>query len=365
MKKNLINFFIVLLSIIFLELLFQGIILFKEKKFSILVKFFFNPKFISKIYHEYAIKWDYINDRMVPGNYSNNNIEYMVNSKGFRGKEFSFFKNKKRIIAFGGSTTLGLESADNLTYPSQLEQLLNKDKNNYEVINMGFAGKSLNFIKQLFFVEAYKYDPDIIIIYTNRNSIMYDGAYADPKLNKNELLKVNYFLQENIMTYRFMFKVYKRSSNLFLNKIYLKSPISDKGISKKYLLSGYKDSLLEIINFSKKKNIKVILVKFAYYFNSELISDIDNYTAEDLVKKYENDYFIKKYNLDETVNFWAVMGGILNKNLEELGDHENVIIVDPVKELLKTNSNFTDYIHLTSQGNSILAQKIFKEINKK
>ena len=162
-----------------------------------------------------------------------------------------------------------------------------------------------------------------------------------------------------------MFKVYKRSSNLFLNKIYLKSPISDKGISKKYLLSGYKDSLLEIINFSKKKNIKVILVKFAYYFNSELISDIDNYTAEDLVKKYENDYFIKKYNLDETVNFWAVMGGILNKNLEELGDHENVIIVDPVKELLKTNSNFTDYIHLTSQGNSILAQKIFKEINKK
>ena len=40
---------------------------------------------------------------------------------------------------------------------------------------MGFSSKSLNYIKDLLFTEAYKYNPDIIIIYSNRNSIMYDG----------------------------------------------------------------------------------------------------------------------------------------------------------------------------------------------
>lgn len=368
MKKNFINVITVAFSIIFLELISQGIILTKEKKYSLFFKFFFNSNLIDsdRAYLEYKIKWDYKNNKMLPGVYKNKTIKYSINSKGFRGKEFNFNKDKKkRIIAFGGSTTLGLESPDALTYPSQLEYLLNKNKNNYEVINMGFSGKSLNFIKQLFFIEAHKYEPDIIIIYNNRNSIMYDSAYVDPKFENNNFLKINYFLQENIMTYRLVFKIYKRSSNLFLNSNYLKSPISNKGVSKEYLLNGYSNSLLEIINFSKKKNIKVILVKYAYMLDSNLISEINNFTPEELIEKYINSYFLKKYKVNKTDLFWAVMGTILNKKLEELKNQNNVVVVDPTQKLLKLKSNFTDFIHLTPAGNLVLAEEIFKEINKR
>ena len=57
-------------------------------------------------------------------------------------------------ISFGGSTTMGMESPDNLTYPAQLEKLLRKNNYDAEVLNFGFSSKSLNFIRELFFLEA-------------------------------------------------------------------------------------------------------------------------------------------------------------------------------------------------------------------
>ena len=209
------SFFIVIVFL-FIELIAQSIILlFGEKKYSLLIKPFSNQ--ISKVTTDYKIFWDYKNNKMLPGRYeTKEGITYNINSKGFRGKEFKKIKEKKRIIAFGGSTTIGVESPDDMTYPAQLEKILNKNNLNYEVINMGFGSKSLNFIKSLFFNEAFKYEPDIILIYSNRNSIMYDGAYIDPQKFDNRLINANYYLQENIMTYRLMFKTYKRFLNLNL-----------------------------------------------------------------------------------------------------------------------------------------------------
>ena len=152
-------------------------------------------------------------------------IKYTINSKGFRGKEFNIKKDKVRIIAFGGSTTIGLESSDEETYPSQLEKFLNKkNKENYEVLNMGFGSKSLNYIKDLFFSEAYKYEPDIIIIYSNRNSLMYDGGKIDPTFEGNRIIKVNYFLQQNVMTYKLLFKIYKKILNLSIQSNFFATP---------------------------------------------------------------------------------------------------------------------------------------------
>ena len=62
MKKNFINVITVAFSIIFLELISQGIILTKEKKYSLFFKFFFNSNLLDsdRAYLEYKIKWDYI-----------------------------------------------------------------------------------------------------------------------------------------------------------------------------------------------------------------------------------------------------------------------------------------------------------------
>jgi len=355
----------IILPLILIEIISQSIFIYNGKsKYSIILKPFSNQ--IAKKTTNHLINWDYSTNKMKPGVYTHTSRErkrtnYTINSKGFRGREFDIKKNKIRVLVFGGSTVVGLESPDDKTYPYQLEQMLNKFKNNYEVINMGFGSKSLNFIKELLFTEAYKYQPDIIVIYSNRNSIMYDGAHIDRRIKQINLLQLNYFLQENIMTYRLMRKIYKKI--LHLNSDNLKSPHHEKGVSEEYLINGYKNSILEIVNFVKNKNIKVVLVKQPHnYFTRNILDEVNKFSTNELIEKYKKDYFLKKFNLDEIKNFWIVLGTIINKNLDYFNKFENVIVVDPINKLTSSNLNFTDTIHLSPTGNYVLANEIAKSI---
>ena len=351
----------IILPLILIEIISQSIFIYNGKnKYSIILKPFSNQ--IAKKTTNHLINWDYSTNKMKPGVYTHTSGEwkgtnYTINSKGFRGREFDIKKNKIRVLVFGGSAVVGLESPDDKTYPYQLEQMLNKFKNNYEVINMGFGSKSLNFIKELLFTEAYKYQPDIIVIYSNRNSIMYDGAHIDRRIKQTNLLQLNYFLQENIMTYRLMCKIYKRI--LSLNSDYLKAPFHGKGINVEYLINDYKNSILEIVNFAKNKNIKTILVKQAYFVTPDIIDQINKYSVNELIEKYKKDYFLKKFDLDEEVNFWSVLGTIINKNLDYFKKFDNVKIVDPIQKLTSTDLNFFDMLHLTPDGNYVLASEVF------
>ena len=360
--KIIYNTFLIIIPLILIEIISQSVFIFNGKiKYSIIFKPFSNQ--VSKITTNYLINWDYSTNKMKPGIYTTDKgITYTINSKGFRGKEFDIKKNKTRVLVFGGSTTIGLESPDDKTYPYQLEKILNKFKDNYEVINMGFGSKSLRFIKELLFTEAYKYQPDIIVIHSNRNSIMYNGSYANPlftptsSFKQTNLIKLNYFLQENIMTYRLMRKIYKRILNL--NSDNLKSPYHEKGVSEEYLVNGYKNSILEIVNFVINKNIKVILVKQPHnFFTRNILDEVNKFSTNELIEKYKKDYFLKKFNLDKIKNFWIVLGTIINKNLDYFNKFENVIIVDPINKLTSTNLNFTDVIHLTPVGNYVLASE--------
>jgi lysophospholipase L1-like esterase len=361
--KLIYNAFLIIIPLILIEIISQSVFILNEKsKYSIIFKPVSNQ--ISKISTNYLINWDYSTNKMKPGVYTTDKgITYTINSKGFRGKEFDIKKNKIRVLAFGGSTTIGIESPDDKTYPSQLEEILNKFKDNYEVVNMGFGSKSLRFIKELLFTEAYKYQPDIIVIYSNRNAIMYNGSYSysnQPSKQIN-LIKLRYFLQENIMTYRLMRKIYKRILNL--NSDNLKSPHHEKGISEEYLINGYKNSILEIVNFSKNKNIKVILVKQPHiFFTRNILDEVNKFSVNELIEKYKKGFFLKKLNLDEIKNFWIVLGTIINKNLDYFNKFENVIIVDPINKLTSTNLNFTDNLHLTPVGNYVLASEIARSI---
>ena len=358
------NFFLILIPIFLIELISQLIFLnIGEKRYSVLFKPFTNEieKKVDTV--EYEVDWDYKNNKMTPGEFKHNNINYIINSKGFRGKEFKVTKEKIRLLAFGGSTTIGLESPEDKTYPYLLEALLNSSGKKFEVINMGFGSKSLNFIKSLYVNEALKYNPDIITIYSNRNSIMYDGSYSKKKINI-KLLAITSYLQENIMTYRLMLKIYNRVNNqIYSNNDNLKSPFHKKGISKDYLINGYKNTLLEIIELSKENNVRVVLIKQAYLLSPKLQEKIGSFSIEELIKLFEKNYFIETYDISHEENFWLVLGSILNKNLDYLERYENVVVVDPINNLIENKNNFVDYLHLSTEGNAVLANEIYKKIN--
>ena len=137
-----------------------------------------------------GVKLNKFTNKMQPGIYIVDNVEYKINSKGFRGEEFTVNNNKNcRIISFGGSITLGFDEA----YPHILGKKLKNLGIDCESLNFGMTSKGLNYIENLIINEAIKYSPNIITIMTNRNATMYDSygsssVAPDVILNNFEVL---------------------------------------------------------------------------------------------------------------------------------------------------------------------------------
>jgi len=195
---------------------------------------------------------------------------------------------------------------------------------------------------------------------------MYDSVGTKIKIDEikfPKLQKINLYLINNIMSYRLMFKVYRKilSSNIDTNKII--SPYDEKIEHNIYYFTHqYFDTLKQIVNYAEKFKIKVVLIKQAVYFNPEIQSNIQSKSLEELITILQTLREKDFYGLDYKESFWIITIAILNKNLEKFSKHENIILVDPIQNLLSNKNNFEDYLHLTVKGNKILAESIFKAL---
>lgn len=120
-----------------------------------------------------------------------NNIQ-QINSEGYRNGNKEFGKKEKdkiRIIAIGGSTTFGwLIKNWQQTWPSQLEEILNKQFNGkVEVVNAGLpAGMSSESLVAFILKDKYL-EPDIVIFHNGGNDLaplLHDKYYPDYRYNR-------------------------------------------------------------------------------------------------------------------------------------------------------------------------------------
>lgn len=369
LKKIFINFFLIFTPLLILEIFSSVVIYLKEKKIGILFSML-NMK--ADYQTNYEINWDKNLNKIVPGRYKTKLkddliIEYTINSKGFRDKEFSTSKDSDfRIISFGGSTTMGLESPDDLTYPKQLEKEFKKNKLDVEVLNFGLSSKSLNFISELFFLEGINYKPDFITIYSARNSIMYDSIGTKIKKKKikfHNLQKINLYLINNFMFYRLISKIYNKIISYTISSEKILSPY-DKKVDHNiyYFETQYLETLKQIINFAQIHGIKVVLIKQAIYIDPSIQKIIKTKSLDELLYLLKNIRKEPEYKLSYENIFWILTISILNKQLDKLKNIENVIIVDPRESLIRNKKNFVDYLHLSPQGNKTLASEIYFKI---
>ena len=310
------------------------------------------------------------------GEYNFNNIKHFVNKFGFIGKEVEL-ENKSgcRLIALGGSTTAGVETQD--PYPKILENLFNQNQLNCEVLNFGFSGKALNSLEKILVKEALKFNPNIVMIMSNRNSTMYDSyttsAVATDIINSKFdlfLYELKNFLFLEVMTYRFLSLTYNQAISFLLddeNKII--SPFNPKNFhSIKYFQNGYKDQILRINSYCQEKGMKLVLIKQAFFIDTDMQKIINSLSKEDIINKLINYNNEKDYS-NKTDLFWMYTNAILNKNLDEIvAEHENITLVDPTKNLYaKKKLDFfqKDGLHLNLQGNQVIANKIFESLTSK
>jgi uncharacterized protein YjbI with pentapeptide repeats/lysophospholipase L1-like esterase len=125
-----------------------------------------NKWYLCNLNHEYLSDW-------AEPKTSTSKIE--LNSKGFRGVEFSEIKedNTIRIFTVGGSTTYGNGVTDEYTYPAILQKKINELKleKNIEIINAGYGGAWSKTETDLIKNKLLQYEPDIFIIYDGWNEI--------------------------------------------------------------------------------------------------------------------------------------------------------------------------------------------------
>jgi len=99
-------------------------------------------------------------------------ISYKFNAFGCRGRDYDIPKRKgtKRILLLGDSFTMGVGVREEDTFSTQLESLLNIEKNssdseiNYEVINCGISGLGTKEERSFYELFGKKYEPDLILL---------------------------------------------------------------------------------------------------------------------------------------------------------------------------------------------------------
>jgi len=115
-----------------------------------------------------------------------------VNSEGYRNGNKEFGKKAKgtiRIITIGGSTTFGwLIKNYQQTWPSQLEEILNKKFNGkVEVINAGLPGGMSSESVVAFIMKDKFLEPDLVIFHNGGNDLaplLYDDYYPDYRYHR-------------------------------------------------------------------------------------------------------------------------------------------------------------------------------------
>lgn len=98
------------------------------------------------------------------GNYYG--VDIQTNSIGFRDREFEVPKRagRKRILFLGDSFTLGWGVPFNQVCAKQLENRLNKDRNDFEVVNMGIGNYNSAMEVELFKLKGLKLNPDMVVL---------------------------------------------------------------------------------------------------------------------------------------------------------------------------------------------------------
>lgn len=275
--------------------------------------------------------WRFIPNRVIPG------FNIPINNLGFRGEDYnpSRFSLYNRVLCLGDSCTFGGEVGLGLNYTERLGYYLNKThpKTLYKVLNCGVPGYSSYQILHQYrhYVDIFK--PSIVIIWTASNDRDLAIYYPDKEFEKQEAHA--YYLRNFLRQSHLCVFLASMISKL-QNKDYSreKQKMAIKNLDDRYSrvsLDDFRSNLQEMIDISKKRNIRVILLTRHWYIR---------------------DHLLDKYN----------------NVIRQLGDKDNVEILDLAQIFLQPgfakyyNRPADDWVHFNRDGYDLVGQEVSKTI---
>ncbi|MBI4818625.1 MAG: hypothetical protein HY791_20320 [Deltaproteobacteria bacterium] len=269
--------------------------------------------------------------------------QHYVNSLGFRGPEVTSLKAPGvfRIVCVGGSTTFGLgEPEERLTYPAQVERILNEwfEAPRFEVINAGTPGwTSAESLINLQF-RLLELSPDLIVSYDGVNDTFAMRKAGEGMPDASTFRKIVQFPSPSPVTVELVELSY------FLRYGY-------------YVLQGPEAFAADINALAVKAN------------PSNFQENLDQATGKYFRRNTRNLVATAKANgigvLLVTMGHgpWHPAIGVTNQIYRDLSGQSGALLLD-FEPLSRPEFFLEDNIHLTRAGNAALAQAVAEQIGR-
>jgi lysophospholipase L1-like esterase len=256
-----------------------------------------------------------------------------INSKGFRGPEFTLRKGRKifRILALGDSCTFGWDIDFNNTYTQKLNRMINSFyPKKVEVINLGIPGYDLSQMIMLLKLKGLDYQPDLILVPSSINDRFNQQALSRTLAAKNKTLR--HVRLVNIASHFALFHLYAYIKQSWMVNILRGEENEDinTSLAEIFALEKYRRNLREIISISHKNNIKLLFIIIPL--------------QEQLTK--EGSYLLQDYH----------------EAMRYIGKQKGVPVIDLIsafrREKARTLFLPHDPIHPSEAGHQLIAEKI-------
>lgn len=293
-------------------------------------------------------------------NYSD--MRLRINSLGFRGKEFDSEDTRPfRVFVLGGSAVFNKLEKDNLPFCEVLDEKLKVKypERNIEIVNAGVSGYTTFHSLVNLSTRLLDYHPDAMIIYQSWNDIK-AWPYLNRKSNYGQMWQELHFRLETLtalktlasesytyLAIKALHRVFvsenenkRESIRRLLNKILT----PNEGNDTNYGESVYRRNIENIIAVAQKNSVQVLLINPLTLVRSRNSEEEKRRIASEFVHVPEEE-------LPQLVN---EAGSIL----AEVALVSDVTYIDLNKHIQQNQVNLMDHIHLTPQGNRLIADYI-------
>lgn len=279
-----------------------------------------------------------------------NQIAFQINALSLKGPEASIKPTKgiARVLTIGDSSTFG-PYIDTLSYPRQLEKLLNSWRpGRFEVINAGHLGYNVQQVLARI-DEWLLLEPTVVTIYVGWNRTI---QRADPK--RWELL------YEKSALYRLFYHAVinttdsKGLKNLFTSQYDMNDPIVSKLKREQFRVDLEKLEQIITKIQSKSAETRIIIVALAGLYDVNTLP-----SSTEIAMGYATSF-------TPNLAAWPILSEQYNKRLKALAAKRNLAVSD-LETYARTNfvprsKYFVDTVHPSVLGNLRIAEFLKRSI---
>ncbi len=300
-----------------------------------------------------------------------------VNATGFRGDAITIARPPGgiRIFALGGSTTLGVASVYEETYPFLLQERLKRGLPNVpvEVQNAGVAWHATPHMLANYELRIRQYHPDIVVVYEAINDLYRSFSpswWASGPFTPDYAHYLGPYIRflgpdvESITATRNEWLLWRLARRQFFgeptpydyrrpNVAKLMTRLREREVASFPSLDSYRDYFARLVTNLRRDGITVVVASQPFLYR-------DGLTPAERDLLYFGPVFAEERG--EYPSVASMMNGMrqFNDASRQIADAAHVDYLDFDAAVPKTSEYFTDDVHLTVKGYEVQAQLVYE-----